>query len=106
MKRSYDLRDFTEDQFVRRAWSDSFHEVTREAMDPLNRKIDALVRSINRHHKGYILKMSVTRKTNQRLANLRIHQSREEYLRRLYRENSSNNNPVISIDTHARSARR
>ncbi len=106
MKRSYDLRNFTEDQFVQRAWSDSFHEVTSKAMDPLNLKIDAQVRSINRRHKGSILKMTVTRKTTQPPKNLKIPQSHEKYLRRLYRENSSNDNPVIIIDTQARGARR
>ena len=101
MKRSYDLRIFTEEQFVRRVWSDSFHEVTSKALDPLNREIDARVRSMNQRHKGSILKMSATRKTIQPPENPSIPQSIEQYLRRLYRESSSNDNPVIIIDTEA-----
>ena len=95
MKKSYDLRNFTEEQFVNRVCED----MARATYGTMEREMDAMVRSVNRSSgKNSFLNVSISRKKSPHSGVDEIRRAFGQRLRAQYRENFASGNTVITID--------
>ena len=95
MKKSYDLGNFNEEQFVNRVCED----MARIVDGKMEREMDAVFRSANRiNRKNSFLNVRISRKRSPHSKVDAIRRAFGQRLRAQYRENSASGNTVITID--------